>query len=267
MKNLPEDDLAEAPYEAENLQQEPWIDHSSGRGRGARGRGRGRTRTGRSQRRAVSSRSEASQRSTATNSERFGQLLGWKGRSRGRGGRKRGRRTARSRQKPVKRVVEIGSERERDQRKEMLFENTVRSSDLQWNREETMGIEMGAAENSSSSSERSDYDDYNGQAMGDEYDDLIVDAYSGAFNGRPERLRGAVDYNIDGEEDDDDRAEELEDDDGDDADDSEEDGQGDTDVERYINGDSDDDEGNRDGEQISNRGEEGTASSSSDYSD
>ncbi|KAG5545205.1 hypothetical protein RHGRI_017628 [Rhododendron griersonianum] len=277
--NIPEYDLAEAPHDPENLLQEPWIDqgtiHSiSGRGRGSRGRGRGRTRGGRSQRRAViNSRSEAAQRSTTTNTSRFGQLLGWKGRSRGRGGagRKRSRRTARSRQKPVKRVVDIGSS-ERDQQKESFFENTVtRSSDLQWNREETMGIQVEAAEEASSSSDRSDYDDYNGLAAGDEYDDdLLAGDYTGVFNGQPERLIEGVDYNVDVAEDDDDRPEEGDDVDVDDVDDqeeddSEEDGQEDIDVERYINGDSDD-EGNRDGgEQIGNPDD--ATESSSDYSE
>lgn len=277
--NIPEYDLAEAPHDPENLLQEPWIDqgtiHSiSGRGRGSRGRGRGRTRGGRSERRAViNSRSEAAQRSTTTNTSRFGQLLGWKGRSRGRGGagRKRSRRTARSRQKPVKRVVDIGSS-ERDQQKESFFENTVtRSSDLQWNREETMGIQVEAAEEASSSSDRSDYDDYNGLAAGDEYDDdLLAGDYTGVFNGQPERLIEGVDYNVDVEEDDDDRPEEGDDVDVDDVDDqeeddSEEDGQEDIDVERYINGDSDD-EGNRDGgEQIGNPDD--ATESSSDYSE
>ncbi|KAL7215900.1 hypothetical protein ACSBR1_027948 [Camellia fascicularis] len=290
VKNVPEYDLAQAPLETENLLQEPWADHgslhlSSGRGRGARGRGRGgRTRGGRSQRRAISSRSVNAQRSTTTNSERFEQLLGWKGRSRGRGGRKRGRRTARSRQKPVKRVAEIGSER--DQPKEVLFENTVRSSDLQWNREEPMGTPLLGAENASSS-ERSEYEDYNRQAMAeDEYDDdLMVDDYSSVFNGKSMHLMEGIDYNLDGEEDDDDRAQEEGDDDADadadadadgdgdedEGDDSEEDGQGDTDVERYINDESDEgEEENRDGggEQIGNTDEgEATGSTSSEYSD
>ncbi|KAL7000470.1 hypothetical protein U1Q18_001621 [Sarracenia purpurea var. burkii] len=279
MKNIPEDDdLVEAPYESENLLQGSWIDRrkshsSSGRGRGTRGRGRGRTRGGRSQRRATNSRSESAQRNTTT-SERFGRLLGWKGRSRGRGGgRKRSRRTARSRQKPVKRVVEIGNERDQQQN-EIFFDNDViRSSDPQWNTEETVGIQVEAAENGSSS-ERSEYDDYNGLAAGDEYDDLLADDYSRVFDGKSEHLIAGVDY-VDGEEeDDDDRVDEGDDDmeeeeeeDEEEEDDSDEEGQADTDVERYINGDTDE-EGNPDGgEQIGNNPDEATGSSSSDYSD
>ncbi|GFS34792.1 homeobox-1 [Actinidia rufa] len=267
-KSIPEDDLTEAPHEAENLLQEPWIDHgsvrsSSGRGRGGRGRGRGRTRGGRSQRRSVSSRSVAAPRGTTTNNERFEQLLGWKGRSRGRGGRKRSRRTARSRQKPVRRVADIGSER--DQQKEIFFDNTVRSLDPQWNREETMEIQVEAAENASSS-ERSEYDDYNGLAAGDEYDDLLPNEYSSVFNGKSDHLIPGVDYNVDGEEDDDDRVAGDDDVDDEEEDDSEQDEQVDTDVERYINSDSDD-EGNQDGgEQIGNP-DEATGSTSSGFSD
>lgn len=220
-------------------------------------------------------RSEATQRSTATNTNRFGQLLGWKGRSRGRGaGRKRSRRTARSRPKPVKRVVDIGSS-ERDLQQETFFENTVmRGLDPQWNREETLGSQVEAEEEASSSSDRSEYDDYNGLTAGDEYDDdLLAGDYTGVFNGQPERLIEGVDYNVDVEEDDDDRPEEVDDDvdvdvddvDDQEEDDSEEDGQEDIDVERYINGDSDD-EANRDGgEQIGNPDD--ATESSSDYSE
>ncbi|XP_057507040.1 homeobox-DDT domain protein RLT2-like isoform X2 [Actinidia eriantha] len=268
VKSIPEDDLIETPHEGENLLQEPWIDHgsvhsSSGRGRGARGRGRGRTRGGRSQRRSISSRSVAAPRSTTTNNERFGQLLGWKGRSRGRGGRKRSRRTARSRQKPGKRVADIGSER--DQQKEIFFDNTVRSLDPQWNREETMEIQVEAAENASSS-ERSEYDDYNGLAAGDEYDDLLPNDYSSVFNGKSDHLIPGVDYNVDGEEDDDDRVEGDDDVDDEEEDDSDQDEHGDTDVERYINDDSDD-EGNQDGGEPIGNPDEATGSTSSDFSD
>ncbi|GFS41286.1 homeodomain-like transcriptional regulator [Actinidia rufa] len=268
VKSIPEDDLIETPHEGENLLQEPWIDHgsvhsSSGRGRGARGRGRGRTRGGRSQRRSISSRSVAAPRSTTTNNERFGQLLGWKGRSRGRGGRKRSRRTARSRQKPGKREADIGSER--DQQKEIFFDNTIRSLGPQWNREETMEIQVEAAENASSS-ERSEYDDYNGLAAGDEYDDLLPNDYSSVFNGKSDHLIPGVDYNVDGEEDDDDRVEGDADVDDEEEDDSEQDEHGDTDVERYINDDSDD-EGNQDGGEPIGNPDEVTGSTSSDFSD
>uniref|UniRef100_A0A5B7A597 Homeobox-DDT domain protein RLT2 n=1 Tax=Davidia involucrata TaxID=16924 RepID=A0A5B7A597_DAVIN len=275
VKNFAEVELAETPLKAENLQRELWVDPGSGhtgsgRGRGGRGRGRGRTRGGRSQRRVVGSRSGPGQRSTTTDSERFGQLLGWKGRARGRGGRRRGRRTVRSRQKPVKRVVEISGQR--DEPEGIIFEKIPSSSGQEWNEEETTGMQVDIAENASSS-ERSEYDDDNGQATGDEYDDLMVDDYSGVFNGKSDRLLEGVDYNVDGEEDDEDRVEEADDDvdededEDDEGDDGDEDEQGDIDIEEYINGDSDE-EGNRDdgGEQVGNL-DEVTGSTSSDYSD
>ncbi|KAA8524323.1 hypothetical protein F0562_010746 [Nyssa sinensis] len=270
VKNIMEDEMAETPLKTENLQREFWFDPgsghtSSGRGRGGRGRGRGRTRGGRSQR-VIGSRSVTGQRSTTTNRERFGQLLGWKERARGRGGRRRGRRTVRSRQKPVKRVAEISGQR--DEAKEIIYEK-IPSSSQDWNEEETTGMQVDVAEDASSS-ERSEYDDDNGQATGDEYDDLMVDDYSGVFNGKSDRLVEGVDYNVDGEEDDEDHMEEADDvdvDDDEDEDDGEDDEQGDIDVEEYINGDSDE-EGNREdgGEQVGDL-DEGTVSTSSDYSD
>ena len=160
-------------------------------------------------------------------------------------------------------MADIGSER--DQQKEIFFDNTVRSLGPQWNREETMEIQVEAAENASSS-ERSEYDDYNGLAAGDEYDDLLPNEYSSVFNGKSDHLIPGVDYNVDGEEDDDDRVEGDDDVDDEEEDDSEQDEQVDTDVERYINSDSDD-EGNQDGgEQIGNP-DEATGSTSSDFSD
>ncbi|KAA8526340.1 hypothetical protein F0562_008457 [Nyssa sinensis] len=259
VKNIPEDELAETPYKAQNLQQELWVNRgsentSSGRGRGGRGQGRGCTRGGRSQRRVIASRFEVGRRSSTTNRERFGQSVGWKGRTRGRGC-KRGRRTVRGRQKPVKRVVEISGQR--DETEDMISEKTPRSSSQEWE-EETLGMQMDAAENASTS-ERSEYDDDNGQATGDEFDDLVMDDYSRVFNGKSEHLQEVVDYNIDGGEDDEDCVAERDDDDDveDGGSDSEEDEQGDIDVEGYINADSYE-EGNRD---------DGGSTSSGDYND
>ncbi|XAR72605.1 hypothetical protein NMG60_11019310 [Bertholletia excelsa] len=257
MKNISENGRTESPYEAE---QDPWIDSGSGhgsssRGRGVRGRGRGRTRGGRSQRRATTSRSEAAERSTAKG-ERLGQLLGWKGRSsRGRGGYKRGRRTARSRPKPVKSVIEITTQQ--DQPEDNIFKNSMSNSGPAWNGEENANM---------SSSERSEYEDYNnGQGIGDEeYDELAVNGYSGAFDDKSEHLMEGVGYSVDPEEDDNDNDRAEDEDDVEDEEDDSEEG-GDTDVERYINGESDD-EGNRDGEQIGDL-DGGTGSTSSDYSD
>ncbi|RVW46790.1 Homeobox-DDT domain protein RLT2 [Vitis vinifera] len=231
MKNMQDDESAEAPIEAVHLRDENWVEMgsghtSSGRGRGGR-RGRGRTRGGRSQRRVIGSRSESSKRRSAANNEKLG-LLGWKGRTRGRGGRRRGRRTVRSRQKPVKQGVEC-----RNPTREPVEE----------------------AENVSSSESSEEYDDDNGQGTGDECDDLGVDEYSGPFNGKSEDVIEESDEIGDGDEDEEEEGEEEEDD------------EGDVDVGGYIIGDSDEERnGYEDGGQTG-VGDEGGGYASSDYSE
>lgn len=264
--------MAEASHEDAYLHQEPWVkpasgQMSSGQGRG-RGRGRGRSRGGRSQKRVMGSRSEAGQKSTTTNTDDgFEQLLGWKGgRTRGRGGRKRGhrsvgRRSARNRQKSGKRVTGIAAER--DNSKDMILERTPISSVLKWKTED-IPMQVESPEKSSSSEYDDDDDNDNGQASGDEYDDLMVDNYPGVYDDSQSEHFRQVDYGVDGDEDYDDRVEEEEEDeDDDDGDDVVED----VDVEGYFNGYSDE-EGERDisGKQIGNA-DDITESSSSEYSD
>ena len=93
VKSSKDDDTGHSPYQAEHLKEEKWVDSgsglaSSGRGRGGRGRGRGRIRGGSSQGRVISSRAESGKRTSSTKSDRLGQALGWRGRPRGRGGRR-----------------------------------------------------------------------------------------------------------------------------------------------------------------------------------
>lgn len=246
------------PQQSDLFQEENWVEvgiglAGLGRGRGSWGRGRGRTRAGRSQRRVIVSRSGYGKRSKATNSDRLGKVLTWKGCPRGRGGRKRGRRSIRSRQKSVKRAVEINAERK-------ISKETIRMKSPkgfarnEWNGNETRFQVKGAK--NASSSERSEFDDENGQATGDEYDDLVVEDYTGGFNGKSEDLLEGSDYNLANEDDEDDI------DEGED-----EDEQGDLDVEGYINGDLDE-EGVRDGDGEQNGDQDdGTGSMSSDFSD
>ncbi|XP_034701923.1 homeobox-DDT domain protein RLT2 isoform X4 [Vitis riparia] len=247
MKNMQDDESAEAPIEAVHLRDENWVEMgsghtSSGRGRGGR-RGRGRTRGGRSQRRVIGSRSESSKRSSAANNEKLG-LLGWKGRTRGRGGRRRGRRTVRSRQKPVKQVVE-------DIPEEIIFKPPPRNLDREWNVETPTREPVEEAENVSSSESSEEYDDDNGQGTGDECDDLGVDEYSGPFNGKSEDVIEESDEIGDGDEDEE----------------EEEDDEGDVDVGGYIIGDSDEERnGYEDGGQTG-VGDEGGGYASSDYSE
>jgi hypothetical protein len=247
-KNSKDDATAHAPYKDDHLKEENWVDStigltSSGRGRGSHGRGRGRTRGGRSERRVVRSRAESRKRGATTNSDRFGQILGWKGRPRGRGGRGRGRRSIRSRQRSAK-VVMV--DRERDSPKEIILEKSP--SDLvreEWSGDENTRLLVEDGGNSSSS-ERSDYNDENGLATGDEYDDNVMDEYAPPYNGRSDDLLQSTYYNVDVEEEEEEEEEEDDDDDGGGGDDNEgvaEDVQGDVDMEEYINGDSDE-EGN-----------------------
>ncbi|XP_048328593.1 homeobox-DDT domain protein RLT2 isoform X2 [Ziziphus jujuba] len=244
--------------QANNLQEENWADpgiglDSFGRGRGSRGGAYGRTRSGRSQRRAIGSRAESVKHNAATNNERLGQVLEWEGRSRGHGHR-RGRRSIRSRQKPSKKMVEIGGERSSP--KEGTSDKSPRSLVNAWNRVETANFQLEGAELASSSG-RSEYDDENGQASEDEYDDMVVDDYATGLNGKSDDLLDGSDYNVNGDEDEAD----------DDVEDEEEDGEGDFDVDRYINGDSDGEENRAGDEEQNMKLNEGTGSTSSEYSD
>ncbi|CAI0385317.1 unnamed protein product [Linum tenue] len=191
--------------QAGSYQDESWIDVGNGLGigfsneRGNRGRSRGRTthNTSSHQRNITGPRSGS--RKLASSSEG---LLAWKGRPRARGGRKRGRRSARSRQRSSAKITTVGlPEREIPQGTLYKKQRGDTSREEEWNIEE---MENG------SSSERSDYDDDAGktgefQLLSD--DDLEV--------------------NEDGEE----EEEEI---------DESGDGGGEMDIDGYINADSDD---------------------------
>ncbi|XP_065874939.1 homeobox-DDT domain protein RLT2 [Euphorbia lathyris] len=267
VKNTQYNEATETPHQAGLLEDENWIDGALGltglsRGKGIRGRGRGRlTRGGKSQRRLAGSRSESSKRSRTRN-RRLGQGLSWKGQSRARGGR----RSAKSRQEPIEKAINITVKtniipKEPDYGKApQILERD------EWNGDETR-FQVGDAENLSSS-ERSDYDDENGQASGDEYDDMAIDDYGRGFHGKSDELLEGSDYNMNAnynmeanyEDDEEEDDEEVE------VDQVE---QGDLDVERYMSEDSDEDEmRERDRELIGDPDEiEGTESSSSDYSE
>ncbi|KAL2483356.1 Homeodomain-like transcriptional regulator [Forsythia ovata] len=249
--------LDNLPAQVGNLQQDDLNGRTSlKRGRG-RPRGSSRSRSGKSQRKAINSRNESGQVTTTNNSE-LGQLPGWKGRPRGRGGCKKGRRSVRSRQKSVKRAVEISHEKAKD----VISDEIPSLGQHEWNLEETP-IEAEGAE-SSSSSERSAFDDYNGQGTGDEYDEVMAHNYSVSVSGKPVHFTSNVDFRA-AEEDDEGAEEEGDGDDYIDDDDNNDD------VEGYFNGDYPE-PGNTStgGEQVANvnrssdRGS--VSSSSSDYS-
>ncbi|KAL3509303.1 hypothetical protein ACH5RR_028704 [Cinchona calisaya] len=260
-RNDTENPRTEHPHEAGNVPKDAWDGGGSGRNRK---QGRAAVRVGRPRRRVIKARNESGQFISAKNADKFGPLLGWKGRSRARGGRKRGRRTAKIRQKPAKRTAEIAVKIASSGTS--ICEKTPSLGQQEWNEEETTPIQVEGAGNLSSS-ERSEYFDQNGQATGDDYDDLIIDEYSGGFSGKSTPLMEGVDYvagegNGNDEVDDDDDNEEDEDEDGDGDERQREEAD-----EEYFNSESEE-EGNKfvGGEKMG-RLTKGSEFSSSDYSD
>ncbi|KAK6919642.1 WHIM2 domain [Dillenia turbinata] len=262
VKKMQENEPAEALRETRYLQQENWINKAGdgqsglGRAQGARTRGGrgGRTRGTRSQRKVISG--GVSGKKGPSSGGRLKPALTWATKARGRGGHKRGRRSVRSWQKPVKRVVEIAHTGDLNQ--QITLEKSPASSvGEEWNGEDTMRMQVESGENSSSSG-RSDYDDENGQASGNDYDDMVMDGYGRSFNGKSTLLEGC-DYNMDAGEDEGDYIDDEEGDiDGGDDD------QGGEDIEGYINGDTDEEE--RDVERNGDP-DVGSESESSEYSD
>ncbi|OWM78674.1 hypothetical protein CDL15_Pgr002845 [Punica granatum] len=238
---LPSQGIAETSYRNDPFGEESWVDSggllgSSSRGRGTRGRTRARATGLRSQRRTVGSRSVTRKRS-----EKSGDVVALRGRPRGRGGRKRGR-SARNRQKaPIKAT-------QRDVSPEKVKPAQFSAVDNAWNDDENELLPLEESENSSSS-ERFDYGEENGQDMGYEYDDAMVDNYHGGFGGKSDDLMEGNEF----EEEEEDEDEELG-------------------VEGYVDGQESDEVGMRRGDAfgIQNMGPEEDAAaytSSDDYSD
>ncbi|KAM6548877.1 hypothetical protein CsatB_020553 [Cannabis sativa] len=269
MKNSFDDGITRTPCQVDNLKKDSWVDlgeglQNSGFKKGSRGNGRARggsnvttsTRGGQLQKRAIGSRGETVKK----NVRALGRGLRWKGSQRG--GCKRGRRTVRTKQKPAKRMFGTGVEEETFP-KEIIDEKFPRSVVQDWNTEDATGLQMEDAEPASSISGRSEYDEENGQGSGDEFDEMAMEDedYNTGFNDRSGELDGS-DYNVDEVDDDDD--------DNDEDDDQDEYNvrqveQRDFDVDRYINGDSDEEE-NRGGGQDMEIDQQ-TGSTSSDYSE
>ncbi|KAK6919122.1 Homeobox domain [Dillenia turbinata] len=261
VKKMQENEPAEPLRDT--LQQENWIHKAGngqnglGRAQGARARGGrgGRTRGTRSQKKVISSGGETGKKGPSTGG-RLKPSLTWAKKARGRGGQKRGRRSVRSRQKPVKRVVEIVHTRDLNQ--QITPEKSPASSiGEEWNGEGARRMQVEVGENTSSSG-RSGYDDENGQASADDYDDMVMDGYGRSFNGKSTLIEGC-NYNMDAGEDEGDYIDDEEGDiDGDDD-------QVGEDIEGYINGDTDEEER----EYVERNGDpdEGSESDSSEYSD
>ncbi|KAK4368975.1 hypothetical protein RND71_012767 [Anisodus tanguticus] len=222
---------------------------NSGQGRNrVRGGAHCRVRGGKSQRKVNASRSESAQRSSRKNSDRFGHLSAWKGRDRGKGKHKRGRRSVSNRQKPVKNV------------KQVIVEEVPISRQQDWNEVEDGETPQFEAPDNDSNSGTSGTEDDKGQATADDYEDLMVDDY-GSFCGRADHASTSVSYS-NGRH----YTEPAEDVDDVDDEEDEEDGLADGNVQRYFDGESEED-GNRfmDGELVENPNKD--SESSSEYSD
>ncbi|XP_056171007.1 homeobox-DDT domain protein RLT2 isoform X2 [Syzygium oleosum] len=259
-------DSAATPFRG-GLVDENWVDSGpiptgSGRRRG-RGTGRGLSRTsGRRSQRRVSggSKFDSGKKARVTNGER--------GRSRGRGGRRRGRRSTRNRQRAVKKEVPVFGEREAT-KEQMMEESPEVLIEDGWNGDDgnNAGLNLEEAENSSSS-ESSEFEDEDGQATGSYRYNLVADDYSKGLNGKADELSEASEDNLDGNEEVEEEEDEEDEDEGDDAVD---DRGGDLDVREYINGEFDEEEEEDDARAIDGfenvDPDEGTGSTSSEYSD
>ncbi|KAJ8532126.1 hypothetical protein K7X08_012049 [Anisodus acutangulus] len=214
---------------------------NSGQGRNrVRGGAHCRVSGGKSQRKVNASRSESAQRSSTKNSDRFGHLSAWKGRDRGKGKRKRGRHSVRNRQKPVKYVEQV------------IVEEVPISSQQNWNEVEDGEIPQFEAPDNDSDSGTSGSENDKGQAMVDDY---------GSFSGRTDHASTSISYSIGRH-----YTEPAEDVDDVDDEEDEEDGSADGNVQRYFDGESEE-EGNKfmDGELVETLNKD--SESSSEYSD
>lgn len=250
------------PRDTRNVRKDIWdgpgVEHnSSGR------RGRVAIRVARPQRKVTeNSTYGSSQGINATNRDKFGPLPGWKGRTRARGGRKRGRRTVRSKLKAAKRMSDTAAKRA--SARSPIKKKTPSSYQQEWTAEEATPILVEGAGNLSSS-EKSESDGENSQAVADDYDDLAIDDYSGGFRGEPARTMGGLSYAV-GEENDKNDVDDEEDDADEEEEGNEEERQREEGAEEYYSSESE--ERNRfvGRDQMGTRNK-GLEFSSSDYSD
>lgn len=220
---------------------------NTGQGRNrVRGGAHCRVRGGKSQRKVNASRSESSQRSLTKNSDRPDHFPAWKGRDRGKGRYKRGRRSVRNRQKPVKNVEEV------------TLKEVPITSQQDWNEvEDDETPQFGAPDNDSDSG-TSGSENYKGQAT------FAVDY--GSYGGRNDHASTSVNYSIGRQ-----YTETAEDGDGigdydDDRDEEdEEDGLANKNVQRYFDGESEEGDRFMDEELLETPNKD--SESSSEYSD
>ncbi|XP_027170848.1 homeobox-DDT domain protein RLT2 isoform X1 [Coffea eugenioides] len=244
--NAAENVRTERPQDAGTVPEDTW----DGPGAKLNSSRRAHRQVARPQRRVSESRNGSGQGTSAAKRDKFGPLLGWKGRPNGRGGRKRGRRTVRSRQNPTKKRTDIASKRASAGAD--IYDKTPSSYQHEWDEEGTTQIQAEVAGNESSS-ERSGFDDDN---------DLMVEDYSGCFGTKSENLAKGIDYGMGVENGND----ELDDDEEDDEEEADE-RPGEQVVEEYFDSDSEEDANiSVSGEKMGNLNK-GSEFSSSDYSD
>ncbi|KAJ8764613.1 hypothetical protein K2173_006695 [Erythroxylum novogranatense] len=245
--SIQDDKTAETSRQGGFSEEQSWIGFGGlCHGRGKQGRRHAFTNAGRLQKGGIGSRYESSKRTSNTKSGMLRQELVWKLQPRARG-RKRGRRSTRSRKKSVKKAIDIVSKG--DISKQVTNENSPKGLvGDEWNAKERRH-QVEDTENAGSS-EGSDYN--NNHTPRNEYD-LAVHEYGGFGGGLMDGSSTNIDVNEENE-----NGNYLDEDDGD---------QGDIDVGEYINGDMDE---GRVGEASGERNEdpdEGTGSTSSDFSD
>lgn len=256
----------EDAYDASGKMHNSW-----GRGR-SKGRGRnGIQDGGRSSQRSITE-------STSKKNDKFGPLSGWKGRQRiSGGGHKRGRRTARNRQKSTKKVAKITSVHATRANTNNSYNKMPGSShhQLEWNEEEQVQVEGNVSSSGRSGfddDDDDDNDDYNGEATTGYVDhQQIVSNYSRVLGRKPRHLSDDFIYDMSEEDGNDEIEEEEEENGGDGAGDgSEDEGEGEVEAEEeeeeYIDSDE---EGNKfiGKEEMPNLNNKGLGFSSSDYSD
>lgn len=263
MKRSQNEEISGTPHQAEDF-KEGHREYTGSGPSSCHGQGRGRTRGGRVPKKAIGLKGNPRKQSRVTTKERLGQVqvLKWKGRPRGRGGRKRGRRSIRGKKTTLNRIIKVGGERTSP--KESVFYKSPRDLvEENYNEGETARLQVEVAENASGSG-RSEYEEENGDASGDEFGRVLVDDYAGGFIGKSDNLLEGGNYNVDGDEDD---VDQEVDDEGEEEDDGAQDAKGDFDVASYMNGEWDEEEHTADDGQQNMELGEGTRSSSSDYSD
>ncbi|XP_062007691.1 homeobox-DDT domain protein RLT2 isoform X2 [Rosa rugosa] len=222
MKSSKNEEISGTPHQSEDSKEGNWEYLGSGLTGSGHGQGRGRTRGRRVPKKAIGLRGNPRKKSRVTAKDKLVQVqvLKWKGRPRGRGGRKRGNRSIRGKETTFNRIIKIGGERT-GPKDSVYYKSPEDLVEENWNVGET------AAENASGSG-RSEYEVENGDASGDEFDHVHVDDYAGGFNGKSDDLLEGGEYNVEGDEDDVD--DEVDDDEGEGAQDS----KGDFDGARYY---------------------------------